>query len=279
MTYYKKTSIRKKHSKRRSNKNKSKKQRLWKMKGCAKYANMTGGCATCGCGTPANNNIMMGGGCGCGATPNNNMMMGGGRCAGDILAYSPDYKYSCNDNLAYSGKGGRGGSNFFTKKRSESQSQFIDNNLPMLFGGCGTCNGDNMYPGATYPSGAMGSPWTPSPSTWPGVAGVQGSTNYLAYNNYQYPQADRMLVNTEAIPFAYGGKSKKNTFRKHMRKHNKTNKHKNKKYQKGGLPTLGILTEVKNAWNTLRGNPLAVSPLPFNNQLENQNQLDEFNMQ
>ena len=253
MTHYKKTSIRK-----RNTKNKSRKQRLWKMKGCAKFANMTGGC---GCGAPVNN-----------------MMMGGGVCAGDILAYSPEYKYSCIDNLAYTGKGG---------KRTPSQSQFIDNNLLLLFGGSETCKGNNMPPGASYPSGAMGSPWTSNPSSWPGVAGVQGSTNYLAYNNYSYPQADRVLVNTEAIPFTYGGKSKKNTFRKHMRKHNKTNKtnktsktnkfkkhNKTNKHQKGGLPALGILTDIKNTWNTLRGNPQLASPLPFNDQLENQNQLN-----
>ena len=112
-------------------------------------------------------------------------------------------------------------------------------------------------------------------STWPGVQGVQGDSNYLAYNDYPYPQADRMLVNTEAIPFTYGGKSKKNTFRKHMRKHTKSTKSnkqnkQNKKYQKGGLPSLGILTDVKNTWNSLRGNDQLASPLPFNNQLENQ---------
>ena len=258
MTHYKKTSIRKKHAKRRSNtKNKSRKQRLWKMKGCANYDNMTGGCATCGCGAPANN--MMTGGCGCGAQVNN--MMGGGRCAGDILAYSPDYKYSCNDNLAYTGRGG-------------SKKEGFNANLIYPLSGGGTCNSDNMPSGASYPSGAMGSPWTSNPSSWPGVAGVQGDSNYLAYNNYSYPQADRMLINTEAIPFKFGGKSKKSkkhTFRKHMRKY-KTNK----KYQKGGLPSLGILTDVKNTWNTLRGNPQLPSPLPFNNQLEHQQ--EELNM-
>ena len=269
MTYYKKTSIRKKHAKRRSNtKNKSKKQSLWKMKGCAKFANMRGGC---GCGAPVNN-MMMGGACGCGA-PANNMMMGGSHCANDILAYPNNNR--CVDNLAFTG---RGGSNVFAKKRTSSQSQFIDNNLLMMLGGGGTCNGDNMYPGATYPSGAMGSPWTPSPSTWPGVAGVQGSTNYLAHNNYSYPQADRTLENTEAIPFTYGGKSKKHTFRKHMRKY-KTNKSNNsKKYQKGGLPALGILTEIENTWNSLRGNNQIASPLPFNNQLENPYQQDQLNI-
>jgi hypothetical protein len=251
MTHYKKRSIRKKLS---TTKRRSRKQRLWKMKGCAKYANMTGGC-------------------GCGAQVNN-IMTGGGVCAGDILAYSPYDKINCVDNLAYTGKGG---------KRTPSESQFINDNLHLLLGGYGTCKGDNMPSGATYPSGAMGSPWTPNPPTWPGVAGVQGSPNHQAYNNYLYPQADRMLENTEAIPFSYGGKSNKSknrTFRKHMRKHNKTNKskktnkHKNKKRQKGGLPTLGILTEIKNTWNTLRGNPQLPSPLPFNNQLENQNQLN-----
>lgn len=250
MTHYKKISIRKKNAKRRSNKPLSKKQRLWKMKGCANRYNMSGGC-------------------GCGAQVNN-MMMGGGVCAGDILAY-PNNNYRCNDNLAYTGKGG----SFLNKQRSNSQSQFIDNNLHLLLGGCGTCNSDNMPSGASYPSGAMGSPWTPNPSSWPGVAGVQGDSNYLAYNNYSYPQADRMLINTEAIPFKFGGKSSKSsksrkyTFRKYMRKHNKS-----KKYQKGGLPSLGILTDVKNTWNTLRGNPQLVSPLPFNNQLEHQQQLN-----
>jgi hypothetical protein len=261
MTHYKKTSIRKKHSKRRSNKNKSRKQRLWKMNGCAKRANMRGGCATCVCGTPANNNMMMTGGCGCGAQANN-MMMGGGSCANDILAYSPDYKYNCIDNLAYTGRGG-------------SKKEGINLNLMYPLGGGGTCNSDNMPSGGLYPSGAMGSPWTPSPSTWPGVAGVQGSTNYLPNNNYPYPQADRMLVNTEAIPFKYGGKPKKHTFRKHIRRY-KTNK--NKKHQKGGWPELGILNKIENTWNSLRGNPQLPSPLPFNNQLENQHQQDELNI-
>jgi len=242
MTHYKKRSIRKKQS---NTKRRSRKQRLWKMKGCAKYANMTGGC-------------------GCGAQVNN-IMTGGGDCARDILAYSsPPDKINCVNNLAYTGKGG---------KRTRSQSQFIDNNLHLLFGGCGTCKADNMPSGALYQSGAMGPPWTSFPLTWPGVAGVQGSPNHLAYNNYLYPQTDRMLENTEAIPFSYGGKSNRSKKRA-FRKHNKTNKHKNKKRQKGGLPTLGILSEIKNTWNTLRGNPQLPSPLPFNNQLENQNQLN-----
>jgi hypothetical protein len=258
MTYYKKISIRKKHAKRQSNKNKSRKQRLWKMKGCAKFANMRGGC-----GGMQANNMMMSGGCGCGAQANN-MIVGGGVCAGDILAY-PHNNYRCNDNLAYTG---RGGSNFLAEKRSKSQSQFVDDNLHLLFGGYGT--------GASYPSGEMGDPWTSKPSTWPGVSGVQGDSNYLAYNNYPYPQADRMLINTEAIPYKFGGKptkstkSKKRAFRKHMRKH-KTNKQ--NKYQRGGLPSLGILTDVKNTWNTLRGNNQLPSPLPFNGQLENQEKL------
>lgn len=268
MKHYKKISIRKKHAKRVT-KNKSRKQRLWKMKGCAKVVNMRGGCGTCGV-MPANNMIMSGG-CGCGAQANN-MIVGGGVCAGDILAY-PHNNYRCNDNLAYTGKGG----SFLNKQRSNSQSQFIDNNLHLLLGGSETCNSDNMPSGASYPSGAMGSPWTSNPSTWPGVAGVQGDSNYLAYNNYSYPQADRMLINTEAIPFKFGGKStksKKLAFRKRMRKYNKSKKHnkhkKNNKYQKGGLPSLGILTDIKNTWNTLRGNNQLPSPLPFNGQLENQ---------
>jgi len=237
------------------------------MKGCAKFANMRGGCGTCG--AQVNNN-MVGGGCGCGAQVNN-MMMGGGVCARDILAYSPDYKYNCVNNLAFPAKGGK---NPFLAKRTSSQSQFIDDNLLMLLGGSGTCNGDNMPSGGLYPGGRMGYAWEPNASTWPGVAGVQGASNYLAPNNYSYPQADRMLENTEAIPFTNGGKSKKRTFRKHIRKHdNKSNKsNKNKKYQKGGLPSLGILTDVKNTWNTLRGNNILPSPLPFNGQLEHQSE-------
>lgn len=240
------------------------------MKGCAKYDNMTGGC---GCGAPANN-IMMGG-CGCGA-PANNMMMGGGVCANDILA-SPN-NIRCFDNLAFTGTGG---SNVFTKKRNSSQSQFIDNNLLMMLGGGGTCNVDNTYPGATYPSGAMGSPWTPNPIDWPGVDGVQASSNYLGKNTYPYPQADRTLINTEGMSFTNGGKSKKHTFRKHMRKY-KNNKYNNpnnsKKYQKGGLLSLGILNQIENTWNSLLGNNQIASPLPFNNQLENPYQQDQLNI-
>jgi len=283
MKHYKKISIRKKHAKRQSNKNKSRKQRLWKMKGCAKLANMRGGCGSCGtCGSMPANNMMMGGGCGCGAQVNN-IMTGGSQCANDILAYPNNNR--CVDNLAYTGRGGK---NPLLAKRSSSQSQFIDDNLLMILGGSSTCNGDNMPSGASYPGGRMGYEWTSNSSSWPGVAGVQGASNYLAYNDYPYPQADRVLENTEAIPFKFGGKpnkstkSKKLAFRKHMRNHNKSNKsnkqNKNKKYQKGGLPSLGILTDVKNTWNTLRGNNQLPSPLPFNDQLQNQSQQEALNM-
>uniref|UniRef100_A0A6C0E4A7 Uncharacterized protein n=1 Tax=viral metagenome TaxID=1070528 RepID=A0A6C0E4A7_9ZZZZ len=244
MKHYKKISIRKKRVKRVSNKNKSKKHRLWKMKGCARNATtMVGGC---GCGTPANN-----------------MMMSGGVSAGGILAYTPDTNYTRVNNLAYTGKGG-------SKKEG-----FLPG---VISGGVGTCKVDNMPSGASYPSGPMGNSWRSNPHTWPGVAGVQGSTNYLPYNEYSYPQVDRMLENTEAIPFSFGGKSnksKKRTFRKHMRKYKST---KSKKYQKGGLPLLTILNDVENTWNSLRGNPQIASPLPFNNQLENSNQQNMLNM-
>lgn len=284
MKHYKKISIRKKHTKRQSmTKNKSKKQGLWKMKGCA---NMIGG----GCGCTANN-MMIGG---CGGCNANNMMTGGSPCTGSILAH-PSSSYSCIDNLSFHHRnGGSGGNNRKVNgQRTDSESQFIDDNLHnlLLVGGYETCKSDNMLPGATYPNGAIGYPWGSAPLTWPGVGDINGASNHLSQNSYN-SQPDRMLMSTTLVPYAYGGnlkKMKKHTFRKHMRKYKNNSYKRNKltkknklynqhKQQKGGLPSLGILTEIKNEINALRGNPQLVSPLPFNNQLENQYQQEVLNM-
>jgi hypothetical protein len=148
-----------------------------------------------------------------------------------------------------------------------------------------------MLPGATYPNGAMGYSWRSDPLTWPGVGNINGASNHLSQNSYN-SQPDRTTMSTTLIPYAYGGnlrKMKKHTFRKHMRKYKNNSYKRNKltkknklynqhKQQKGGLPSLGILTEIKNEINALRGNPQLVSPLPFNNQLENQYQQEVLNM-
>jgi len=274
MKHYKKISIRKKHTKRQSmTKNKSKKQGLWKMKGCA---NMIGG----GCGCTANN-MMIGG---CGGCNANNMMTGGSACSRHILAYPSSY--SCVDNLSFPHRnGGSGGNNRKVNgQRTDSESQFIDDNLHnlLLVGGYETCKSDNMLPGATYPNGAMGYSWRSDPLTWPGVGNINGASNHLSQNSYN-SQPDRTTMSTTLIPYAYGGnlrKMKKHTFRKHMRKYKNNSYKKNKQYkqQKGGLPSLGILTEIKNEINALLGNSQLPSPLPFNNQLENQYQQEVLNM-
>lgn len=235
-------------SKKRQTRRRSKKQSVWNMFGCAR--NMNGGGS--GCGAP----MLINGGGSCAGAPM--LMNGGGSCAGDILAY-PHNNISCVNNLAYTGKGGM-------KKNGGKKEGFSHNlNAAVMNGG----TNDNMPLGAKYPSGTVGTPWTPSYSNWPGVNGIQGDKNYYMLNPYiNQPDYDPS-IQERTIPVVSTGGSRKY---KKSRKNRKTNTF--RKYvgnKVGGMPSLGIMTDIKNVFNTIRGNPQVPSPLPFEGQLTRNN--------
>jgi hypothetical protein len=130
---------------------------------------------------------------------------------------------------------------------------------------CKTKRGSNMKggnPGIPYPDGLVGSPWTSSITTWPGVNGVQGDSNYLALNKYHNDPQTAMIYTGANPPFSIGG-SKDRT-----------------RKQRGGtlsnfltqdLINLGRQFQfgVGSAYNALAGYSSPVNPMPWKGQLSN----------
>jgi len=113
----------------------------------------------------------------------------------------------------------------------------------------------------------VGTPWTPSVSGWPGVAGVPGQTNYFSMNTYPVDPQTAMI--SERDYQFYGGS-------KHM---GEKEKEKEKSHRGGGilpddLVNLGrsMVYGVGSAYNSLTGYPAPVNPLPFKDQLVKTNQ-------
>lgn len=253
-------------SNRKSRSRRSKKQTLWNMFGCA--TNMKGGDCGCTAGAPA-------------------LMNGGGACSGSILAYP-----SCNiprvNNLAYTGTGGRknrggnGDGDVDVDKRKFGVNTGFDYDINASIVGGGGSSCDNMPMGAKYPSGTVGSTWGSYYSNWPGVNGIQGDKNFYMLNPYNnQPDYSPSIQETTTPAMSTGGsrkyrkvkKSNKNRKTNTFRKHSYSRKYVglNKRNKVGGLFELGILTDIKNTFNALNGNPQLVSPLPFNDQLNQSN--------
>ena len=112
--------------------------------------------------------------------------------------------------------------------------------------------------GIPYPDGLVGSPWTPSISGWPGVNGVPGDSNYYPVNTYNNDISRQMVDVGANRPFLNmkGGRNKK---------------------QKGGtlsnflgqdLINLGRQFQfgVGSAYNALAGYSSPVNPMPWKDQ-------------
>jgi hypothetical protein len=135
---------------------------------------------------------------------------------------------------------------------------------------CKTKRGGNMKggnPGIPYPDGLVGSPWTPSITTWPGVNGVQGDSNYLALNKYHNDPQTAMIYTGANPPFSIGG-SKGRT-----------------RKQRGGTLSNFLTQDLLNlgrqfqfgvgsAYNALTGYPSPVNPMPWKDQLPNTSSLN-----
>ena len=256
-------------SNRKSRNRRSKKRSIWNMFGCAN--NMKGG-EGCGCtaGAPA-------------------LMNGGGDCIRSNWSYPSDY-IKCANNLAFTGTGGkkrgrgrgRGGgidSGSGSGSGISTQTALMHAGVLAMTGGT---SGDNMPMGAKYPSGTVGSPWGSYYSNWPGVNGIQGDKNFYMLNSYNnQPDYSPSIQERTTPAMSTGGsrkyrkvkKSNKNRKTNTFRKHSYSRKYVglNKRNKVGGLFELGILSDIKNSINAINGSPQAVSPLPFNDQLNSSN--------
>jgi hypothetical protein len=247
---------------------KSKTQKIYNMKGCSLAKCKKGGkrCKMCW--------GVQKGGCGC-------AMTGGKRSRRHkkMLAYPASNAASesafASDYLAYTGKGGQNpnlpypnGSTPTTPFNYEfppgvSQPQDLRGgqqtegviNEAVVYGANSTMGGKrkNKRGGNSgkWPDGLTGSPWGGNVSQWPGVDGISGDRNYLAYNNYKYDPQTQGVINGRALS---GGKSRK---------------------RRGGglipqdLVNLGrqAMFGLGSSYNALMGYQAPVNPMPYKDQL------------
>jgi hypothetical protein len=153
--------------------------------------------------------------------------------------------------------------------------------------GCGTsilggAQTGGMKMGGSEPA-LIGSPWTANISTWPGVAGNAGQSNFFSLNKYT-PFSPETQMGQERIGAIFppenvkylvgGGKRGMKSKSKRTRKH-RISRNKNKKLLKGGSTFLGqelinsgrsVEFGLGSAYNTLRGYPLPIDPQPYSDQ-------------
>ena len=121
-------------------------------------------------------------------------------------------------------------------------------------------------PGIPYPDGLVGSPWTPSIGGWPGVNGIPGDSNYYTNNTYNN-DVSRQMVDVGANPPFLNIKGGK------------------KRKQKGGALSNFVGQDLINlgrqfqfglgsAYNALAGYQSPVNPMPWRDQFPNRSPLD-----
>jgi hypothetical protein len=135
-------------------------------------------------------------------------------------------------------------------------------------GNCGCNNimsgGNRSQKGGTWaPQGLIGEPWKSSPADWPGV---NGSRNYLEYNQFINgdPQTSMISLGSNP-PFLTGGKKSRSSKRRK---------------QKGGALSNFLLQDFINlgrqtqfnlgsAYNGINGYSAPINPLPWKDQMLN----------
>ncbi len=150
-----------------------------------------------------------------------------------------------------------------------------------LLGGAQT---GGMKMGGSEPA-LIGAPWTANISTWPGVAGNAGQSNYFSLNTYtpfspetqMGQERDGAIFPPENVKYLVrGGKRRMKSKSKRTQKHRRIHKNsRNKKLLKGGSTFLGqelinsgrsVEFGLGSAYNTLRGYPLPIDPQPYSDQ-------------
>ena len=121
--------------------------------------------------------------------------------------------------------------------------------------------------GIPYPNGLVGSAWSPSINSWPGVDGISGNSNYLELNKYPTDPQTAMIATGAQPPFSIGGGRRKRRQR-----------------QRGGSLSNFLGQDFINlgrqfqhglgtAYNGMSGYAAPVSPLPWKGQLSNTSNL------
>jgi len=153
--------------------------------------------------------------------------------------------------------------------------------LPQVFGQSGGCGcglsvqgggggGNGLIPGPL-----IGSTWTPNVGTWPGVAGLDGQTNYYKVNEYPTDPQTAMISGRDngLFPTTFWGGKKGSKSSKRSKRNKRNNKIVKRKqlHNGGGLIPQDILNvgrvasfNVKSMLNTVNGYaPLNGDPLPY----------------
>jgi len=245
-------------------KNSGRNQKLYKMKGCSKTRkNYLGGKISNA--NLANSSFL---------TYNAN----GGACSTSLAPSNSSIPQNINGaNPAYPSTGPiSSGFNFLNPQGSQIGGS-CGCGVPLVTGGgrrnkggsrhrtgcrCSTCKmkGGSGNNGLPYPDGLVGNNWTPAVSGWPGVNGVQGDRNYLAYNSYKVDPQTAITYTGANPPFSIGGKTTR------------------KRRQKGGVVSNFLGQDLINvgrqfqyglgtAYNALAGYQAPVNPMPWKGQL------------
>jgi len=116
--------------------------------------------------------------------------------------------------------------------------------------------------GIPYPNGLVGDSWKTSVNGWPGVDGISGNRNYLADNNYNTDVQTAITYTGANPPFTIGGKKRRT------------------RRQRGGTLSNFIAQDLINlgrqvqfgigsAYNAVAGYAAPVNPMPWKDQLTN----------
>jgi len=143
---------------------------------------------------------------------------------------------------------------------------------------CGQQGGKKQRGGNSLAATNVGFPWTSNINTWPGVAGLDGQSNYFALNTYPVDPQTSMISERN---FQLGPPSLTNTPNPRGYLLGGKKGRKSRKNQKGGLfpfdditnATRNILQGMGNTYNTMNGYPEAVSPSPYKDQITNRSSL------
>ena len=232
-------------------------QKVYKMKGCSKKH--LGGSADINLAYPSNNV----------PTIKNPFFAYNGK-GGMPATYMPENINAANKTIPNTGPIAKG-YNFLNPQGAQHGGNCGAMCAPNMNGGskhrtgckCSQCKnkmkGGNS--GLPYPNGLVGSAWTSSPNTWPGVDGIQGNSNYLPLNEYKTDPQTALIATGANKPFLIGGKRK-----------NKTMK------QRGGTLSNFFTQDLINlgrqfqfglgsAYNALTGYSAPVNPLPWKDQI------------
>jgi hypothetical protein len=153
--------------------------------------------------------------------------------------------------------------------------------------GCGTsilggAQTGGMKMGGSEPA-LIGTPWTANISTWPGVAGNAGQSNFFSLNKYtpfspetqMGQERDGAIFPLENVKYLVGGGKRRMKSKSKRTSKHRISRNKNKKLLKGGSTFLGqelinsgrsVEFGLGSAYNTLRGYPLPIDPQPYSDQ-------------